>query len=179
MNSADAAVLSQKMLDHYLPDSPRAGCGKSKEPVIAVLNREKARRRLTNNEEVVAALEAAGFQILYKPNFNNMTLVDQIQFMSQADIVIGPHGAQFTNSVYQPQCGSLVELFGHGYYLPNFFGSLVRLSGKYHFVYYAGGKTAPRKYRTTKEYSVLPEVVVPLVQRAVEKWHECCEHGFQ
>ena len=99
--------------------------------------------------------------------------------MAQADIVIGPHGAQFTNTLYQPTCGSLIELFGAKYYLPNFFGSLARLSGKHHLVYYPGGKPTPRLSRKTPQYSAMPEVVVQMVQKAVEKWHSYCERGFQ
>lgn len=185
MNSPDASFFTKSLLDHFLPDAPRAGCSAnqptettSNSPSIVFLNRQNTRRQISNYQEILDALQEAGYSVQYKKNFDNMTMVEQIEFMAQADIVIGPHGAQFTNTIFQPKCGSLVELFGEHYYVPNFFGSLARLSGKYHFFYYPGKGIALRKYRTTPEYSALPELVVQMTKLAVERWHSCCEHGF-
>ena len=184
INAKHAAKLRDDVLDYLEPNSTtRAGCGRSSKPVIAFVNREDALRKISNHKEIISALQEAGYKVIYKDSFKSLyTLQHQIKFMSRADIVMGPHGAQFSNTLWQPECGSLLEFFPRSYYVPNFFGSLAALSGKYHFFTYPGGQTIEAKAKTrerTVEYPVLPEVVVELTHKMVERWHSCCEYGFR
>jgi hypothetical protein len=93
--------------------------------------------------------------------------------------LMGPHGAQFTNSLYIPECGSLLEFFPFQYYTPGWFGSLVALSGKHHFFIYNGGEVRLNKARWTKSFSVNPYAVKTIVPIMVERWESCCVAKLQ
>jgi hypothetical protein len=88
--------------------------------------------------------------------------------------LMGPHGAQFINSLFIPECGSLLEFFPRQYYTPGWFGSLVALSGKHHFFIYNGGPVHLFKARETKSYAVHPYYVETIVPIMVERWESCC-----
>ena len=137
---------------------------------------------MKNHKEVLDALFNAGYDVQYTPNFDGMSTVEQMQYMSEVDILIGPHGKQFINVLYQPECGSLLELFGENYYMPQFFGSLAAASGKHHFYIYNGGPNANEnlnKARHVLLFETNPQVVVQLTHQMVEKWQVCCKSGFR
>ena len=174
------------MLDYYTRDNPlRAGCPttqaadsskKKTKPVIAFLDRQDSRRRsMANAPEILKQLQDAGYdQVVYAPSFHNMSMVEQIKFMSQVDILMGPHGAQFTTTLFQPDCGSLLEFFPSKYYAPGWFGSLIALSGKHHYFIYNGGELALSEGRQQVNYMVSPQAVEQLTHVMVSQWHTCC-----
>ena len=185
MNSEDAKLLATSFLDHYRPNRQKSGCAREVlgyKPIIVVLNREGARRSLGNHEEIIEALRDAGYDVTYKESFDGVPFVEQMRFLSQVDILIGPHGAQFTNTLFQPECGSLLELFNREYYCPNFFGSLAALSGKHHFFVYPGGETNQKTLHAAREapfFEVNPDIVVEMTNLMVKRWHSCCQSGFR
>lgn len=182
MNSDDSTKFVDGILEHYLPNEQRAGCAYHTQPTIGFVNREGSRRTLHNYQEVIAALQEAGYQVDYQKSFDDSSMADQVKFMSQHDIVIGPHGAQFSTTMFQPKCGSLFEFFLEGYYAPNFFGSIAAISGKHHFFTYNGGevnRASMQAQREANDFSVRPEVVLETTHRMVERWHQCCQHGFR
>jgi Glycosyltransferase 61 len=178
-----AKILMNGILSQYTPNNPdRAGCptktanfNKTK-PVIGFLDRQNARRKLNNSQEVLGQLETAGYEnIRYLTDFGNKTFVEQVKFMSEVDILMGPHGAQFITSLYIPECGSLLEFFPRQYYTPGWYGSLVALSGKHHFFIYNGGEESLKIAReTTHSFSVNPYAVKTIVPVMVERWKSCC-----
>ena len=179
---AHAKFLVDGMLNYYTPNNPnRAGCpaisGSSTKtaPVIGFLDRQDSRRKISNSHQIIAHLKAAGYDnIRYLPAMGNLTFVEQIKFMSEVDILMGPHGAQFTNSLYMPVCGSLLEFFPRSYYAPGWFGSLVALSGKHHFFTYNGGNVYLNRARGTASYAVKPQAVESIVPIMVKRWESCC-----
>ena len=54
-------------------------------------------RRLINEEELLEVLEKYNFQNYF---FEEMTMEEQIDLFSDAEIVIGPHGAGFANILF-------------------------------------------------------------------------------
>lgn len=65
------------------------------------------RRRVTNELEVEKLLTSHGFTSV---NPGVMTIDEQIELFSDAAIVVGPHGAGLTNSIFMAPGGALVEL---------------------------------------------------------------------
>ena len=151
-------------------------------PVIAFLNREDSRRAVGNHQEILDALAEAGLgRVRYRPSFRNATLAEQARFAAGADILLGPHGAQFVNTLFQPECGGLLEFFNAHYYAPNFFGSLAALSGKSHFFVYNGGTSARvmHRHRDVPSFDVRPDVVAGVVRQMVHVWRDCCREKEQ
>jgi capsular polysaccharide biosynthesis protein len=176
-----AKVLMNGMLNHYTPNNPnRAGCpvktanSNKTKPVIGFLDRQDTRRNLSNSQEVLGQLKAAQYNVRYLRDFGHLTFIEQVKFMSEVDILMGPHGAQFTNSLYLPECGSLLEFFPSEYYTPGWFGSLAALSGKHHFFIYNGGEEHLSKAREIRSFSVNPYAVKTIVPIMVERWESCC-----
>lgn len=69
-------------------------------------------RKIANGEDIIAH-----FQTKY-PNYNvtgvqldAMSMADQLQIVSQTDILVGMHGAGLTMSMFIPKHGCLIELY--------------------------------------------------------------------
>jgi len=213
----DAQTLRQGILKHYVYNSSNtnattttAGCPAHinnnphhhrRCPAIGFLNR-KSSRRVDNYREVLQRLRRGNPQntvfssvctgpqkIQYLDSFDHKTFIEQITFMSQIDILIGPHGAQFTSTLFLPECGGLIEIFPKGYYIPNFFGSLARATGHEYVSIYTGtngtnqtaeidehmntfkGRTRARGYHIQVHD---PAVVAAAVQKLTLRWQSCC-----
>jgi Glycosyltransferase 61 len=167
--------------------------------VIGFLNRadSKQGRHCDNHELVVQALQKHDFgfseppQIKYLDSFDGLSFQEQITFMSQIDILIGPHGAQVTSAAFVPTCGGVVEFIPKGYYYPSFFGSLSQSTGHYYRYIYLGNFTnrmqeweywtvqdGKRRGQAKKWYTTVnPEAVVMAVKELTAEWQQCCQRG--
>lgn len=77
------------------------------------ITREGARRRrVTNEPELWAALQAAGFA---KVPLEQLTWPEQINAFRHAKVVVGPHGAGLANLAFCPSGTRVVELFNRSY----------------------------------------------------------------
>ncbi len=98
--------LRQRMLSN-LPD---VGSNKlSFSPRIYISRTKKTGRNVINEDEVLKALTTFGF-VAY--TLENMSFSDQVRLFSQAEIVVAPHGAGLTNTIFAPQSLIVIELFG-------------------------------------------------------------------
>jgi capsular polysaccharide biosynthesis protein len=116
-----------------------------------------ARRRMLNEDEVVAALEPLGFEAVQP---ERLSFSAQIDLFASAQAVVAPHGAGLTNVVFAEQLG-LLELFHPGYVNPCFY-SLARAVG--HHYWYLVGKPAGQE----GDFVVSVEEVLDGVRRMVE-----------
>jgi len=66
------------------------------------------RRRLVNEPEIAAMLEARGFEIL---EMSALSPREQLMAMREAEVVVGPHGAAFASLVAATPRTKVVELF--------------------------------------------------------------------
>ncbi|WP_082230109.1 glycosyltransferase family 61 protein [Halorubrum lipolyticum] len=66
-------------------------------------------REVINDQELNAILNNFGFQ---KYRLSELSVRDQIELFSNAEIVIGPHGAGFGNLIYSTSSTTVVELYG-------------------------------------------------------------------
>ncbi|WP_195155746.1 DUF563 domain-containing protein [Halorubrum sp. AJ67] len=74
---------------------------------IYVSRSDADRRRVLNEEEVMACLSQYGFD-KFVPG--NHTVRDQIRTMKNAEVVVGPHGAGLTNILHCPEDTNILEL---------------------------------------------------------------------
>jgi Glycosyltransferase 61 len=187
----------------------RGGCNRERlgrpSPRIGILNR-KASRRLVNQEEITRALAVQNNHgdndnnnsntsgLLDHPNvivfeMEGKSFQEQVQLLSQVDILVAPHGAALTGTIFMPRCAGLVEIFPMGMAEEKFFGSLASLSHHAHAALYAGGEnwtkqisywSANSHRRTTaRKRNVCPQVdlVLDAVAKLEWQWHNCCSDG--
>ena len=69
--------------------------------------------QLINNQEIINYLEAKGFECF---QVSKLHFFEQIYLFNNADIIIGPHGAAFTNIIFSKPGMKLIELIpkNHG-----------------------------------------------------------------
>ena len=71
------------------------------------ITRDDARNRCVINEaEVKAEVTSLGFEVV---SLSNVPVLQQVELFSEANIVVGPHGAGFTNAVFCPPDAVLIE----------------------------------------------------------------------
>jgi capsular polysaccharide biosynthesis protein len=70
------------------------------------------RRRLANEDSVLAALEPFGFESV---TMGGRTVSEQAQLFAQAEVIVAPHGGALTNLVFCQPGTKVVELFPPGY----------------------------------------------------------------
>lgn len=77
----------------------------------------KGRRKLINEEEIILILKQFNFTIIEdKPR----SVSEQMSIFNNSQIIIGPHGAAFTNILWCKPQTLLIELFPRGYHPPYF-----------------------------------------------------------
>jgi hypothetical protein len=94
-------------------------------------------QRLVNRleEESVGPNNATAptMMITVMDTFYNKTFAEQVQFFANHDIIVSPHGAQWTALPFLPACGCALELFPNSrYVIPEYFGSLAAAANLSH-----------------------------------------------
>lgn len=74
---------------------------------IYISRRKAATRKVQNEEQVLQMLSKYGFEEILLEDLN---LADQIALFSQAEVVVGPHGAGFSNMVFSTRA-TLIDIF--------------------------------------------------------------------
>lgn len=74
---------------------------------IYISRQQAAKRRITNEDEVVALLKNFDFEIHC---FENYKLEEQVRLMQQATHLIGLHGSGLTNMLFMNKNGTVLEL---------------------------------------------------------------------
>jgi capsular polysaccharide biosynthesis protein len=69
-------------------------------------------RILANEEEILPALMEMGFQVF---RLEEMPFDEQVRVFRNAEIVVGPHGAGFTNLIFSKPGTHVVEILAKGY----------------------------------------------------------------
>ena len=73
---------------------------------IYISRRDASTRKVSNEAEVMQLLKPLGFEEVV---LSNLSLKDQVELFSSAELVIGPHGAGITNLVFCPPGSKLIE----------------------------------------------------------------------
>lgn len=95
-------------------------------------------RKITNEDEVLKLLSYYGFEEVI---LENMDLVEQISLFSQAEVIIGPHGAGFTNMVFSTKA-TLIEIFEPSHVHPCYYVICNDTEQRY---WYVMGRTEEKK----------------------------------
>ncbi len=102
------------------------------------ISRNRARyRRLQNEDEILALLAREGFE---KVELERLTFREQVEILSQANAVAGPHGAGMTNLLFAPHGTRVLELFPPKFVNPVFYSMANSQNQEY---YYLTGYSLP------------------------------------
>jgi hypothetical protein len=80
--------------------------------------KRSGRRKVTNEAEIIPILEKFNFIILED---SPLSIFDQFNLFQSAKIILGPHGAAFSNIVYCKKQTKIIEFFPENYYPPYYF----------------------------------------------------------
>ena len=91
-------------------NQPPSDASDSAEPVKVYISRSaRGSRNIANEPAMIEALQSRGFITV---EFENLTVVQQAELMSRATIVVGVHGAGFTNLSFCKPGTRVIEIFG-------------------------------------------------------------------
>lgn len=90
----------------FVKDSARPDERKRK---LYVSRGEGLKRRLGNERELVKSLQERGFEMIDPAQ---LTVTEQVDLFSQAEVVVAPTGASLSNMVFMPSGGLIVSLIG-------------------------------------------------------------------
>jgi Glycosyltransferase 61 len=156
-------------------------------PRIAILNRaETSSRHLLNAKELATSLEdtfpGQTVPIVY---FENKTMLEQVQFFMENDIVISPHGAQLTGIAFMKNCSTLIEFFPKNYLTVDYFASLAASVGVNHKFFYLGNNEEQIQSYERYHYilsagfrkrNLCPNMraVMSALVEEIQNWRPCC-----
>jgi capsular polysaccharide biosynthesis protein len=94
-------------LQHYFYE--KLGIGSQSHPGKKIyISREKANRRKVSNEnELISMLVNKGFEVVYLEEYS---LAEQVILLSEAETVVGIHGAGLTNIMFMKPTTTVIEL---------------------------------------------------------------------
>lgn len=108
------------------------------------------RRRIINEEALICLLEQYNFRIVEdKPR----SLAQQLSIYNRASVILGPHGASFSNIIWCQPGTHLVELFSPNYVVGHF-RYLAELMGLQYSAYYQGHPHQTRQNPIEEDISV-------------------------
>lgn len=105
--------------------------------------RRRASRIVTNEDEVVRALEPLGFVVI---DPGSLPVAEQIRAFAQAEWIVAPHGAALTNLAFASPGAAVVELFAPDYVQGCYWKIAACLPGV-RYRYLIGAGRAPRRGR--------------------------------
>ncbi|MCG8442173.1 MAG: glycosyltransferase family 61 protein, partial [Caulobacterales bacterium] len=127
-------------------------------PTNVYVSRDKASRKIANEEEVMAALTGEGFKKFF---LEDLTVAEQIRAFAGADIVVAPHGAGNTNIIHSRHA-ALVELLPVGH--PGFTGNYRKTTRTLDIPYYS--MDCPQTADQPARYHVDIDQMMALVRQA-------------
>lgn len=121
-------ALVPKEAIHYLRDL--FGVQPSENPTrkLYLSRNDGWRRRITNEDEVLKALEPYGYEHIV---IGSRTIKEQAELFAQASHVVGPHGAAMTNLVFSGKKTILMECFSGTFMFPHFYHLCASLEQRY------------------------------------------------
>jgi capsular polysaccharide biosynthesis protein len=157
-------------------------------PSIGIVNRRyESRRSIVNIDEIYREVfQRYPNSIVSVTYFEDLTVLQQIQYMMEHDIIVSPHGAQLVNLIYMPTyegCSNIMEIFPENYLFGIFFGSLARAGGIRHSSMYVSANPPPItdqfQYvsdldQREVEFCLPLELVIDAVDNMVTNWSKCC-----
>jgi capsular polysaccharide biosynthesis protein len=88
-------------------------------------------RRIFNEDELIEMLKGFGFEILL---LTNLTIFEQVEMFNAASIVIGAHGAGFSNLVFCEPGTKVLEFFPDKYVRHAYYDICNQRGAEYHYL---------------------------------------------
>ena len=153
-----------RMVRDAMDNAPSAGPRTEKPHRRIYISREKAqRRKLINEQEVWAVLEPEGFEKVF---MEDLSFPEQVALMQQAAIVVAPHGAAITNTIFSPPGTHVVEIADPGFPNPNFYALASAMGHRYWILEAQGiGEGHP----LLKDMRIDPSVVQQTIQTIIKE----------
>lgn len=98
--------------------------------LIYISRNRSARRRILNEDELLAILKRYGFETCY---LEEMTFAEQMNLFASVRIVVAPHGAGLVNLVWSREGTTVLELYPEFYHDPSFRILASALNLDYHY----------------------------------------------
>jgi len=100
----------------FLDQSTDSWTRPSTHPTRLYISRQNTtNRRIVNEAEIVEYLERIGF---VKIDLASLSIADQAQLFSQAEVIVAPHGSGLTNTVFCTPSTKLIEIFSPNFVYP-------------------------------------------------------------
>ncbi|WP_417684504.1 glycosyltransferase family 61 protein [Roseibium sp.] len=100
-NPALMKEIAARYIRHFSDDKPATR--------RLYISRAKAgMRHIVNEEDILPSLKEAGFEVLH---CEDLGFIEQVKTFNEAEIVIAPHGAGLTNTLFMPAGSKLLEIF--------------------------------------------------------------------
>jgi len=146
---------------------------------IFISRKDAVMRRILNEEELLEVLEKYGFQQYV---LEQMTLEEQIELFYNAEVVIGSHGAGFSNIIFSEKI-HIIELFPSKFiWMPVYYFLSKSMQHNYHYLCSGGElnytnfdrilsekKLSPHSYFKDRDFIVNVSEVVSLLDSLIEK----------
>lgn len=110
LSGEEAGCLPQSWLTRFRATTTRLwGAADASQPRrLYVARRLATKRRILNEDDLVAGLRSRGFEPIV---LETLSLADQYRCFATAEAVVAPHGAGLTNLLHAPSGCRVVELF--------------------------------------------------------------------
>jgi capsular polysaccharide biosynthesis protein len=99
------------------------------------------KRKLVNQEEIENYLESQGFEAVLCENY---TIVQQASIFYNAEVIVGPHGAAFTNTVFCRPDTKVIEFFSPRWINPCYWTISNEISLQYYYLIGEGAEPDER-----------------------------------
>jgi hypothetical protein len=149
---------------------------------IGIVNRAGQKRSILNANSMLKTLQDTfpRHQVVLR-YFENSTFQEQVDFYSQLDVAVSPHGAQLTGIMFMTPCSAVLELFPDKYYTPFYMSSLAHLFGLVHANWYVSDGDVPesllplatRLKNTVNNVCPSLDRVVLGVEEMIKRRHQC------
>ncbi len=115
----------------------------------------KGRRRVLNEDEIIAVLKKFDFEILYD---EPRSVAEQVTLYRNAKVIIGPHGASFANILNCQPGTKLIELFPDDYH-PDYFRFMSHIFGLDYYAIFENGVVPTEYWQVNENMTIDPERV--------------------
>ncbi len=95
---------------------------------LYVSRAESAHRKVTNEDEIIRALEREGFTAVVG---QNLTVAEQIRLYADAEIIVGVHGAGLTNILFAPAGALVIDVLDPEHIVGCYYALAASLGQKY------------------------------------------------
>lgn len=160
------AWLVREMASRWREDAPP-----TQGALIYISRRDSPGRQVENEDEVIACLEAFGFQVV---TLSGMSVAEQAALFASARVVVGPHGAGFSNLLFCKP-GTIVLEFFSPLYVNFCYWSLARDADLSYFYIMGDGPQVPDSIEPKLGSAPIRVPVTPL-RRAIDQFlHMRCD----